>query len=164
MNNNPRFIKKVLYSLKRKFGKEIEFIFKISSTADARTGKITVIKDSFNIRRGILLPSQLEREFTYNLTFIASNKNFTYGGLYDTTERRVILSENDLPNQFTPEVGHSLIFEAKRWDVKKVQEFQIGKGYFLIVKQVTSTDLEQLIKRHAFNDFTLVQTVDVVIV
>lgn len=162
MNNNPRFIKHVLYALKRKFGQEIEFIFKVTSTADSRTGKITVTKDSFNIRRGILLPSQLEKEFTYNLTFIASNKNFTYGGLYDTTERRVILSENDLPNQFTPEIGQTLIFESRRWDIKKVQEFQIGRGFFLIVKQVTSINLEQLIQRHAFNDLFVTQTVSVV--
>ena len=163
MNNNPRFIKNVLYSLKRKFGQEIEFIFKVTSTANSRTGKITVTKDSFNIRRGILLPSQLEKEFTYNLTFIASNKNFTYGGLYDTTTRRVILDAVDLPNQFTPEIGQTLIFDARRWDIKKVQEFQIGRGFFLIVKQVTSIDLEQLIKRHVFNDFTLTQTVGVVV-
>lgn len=162
MSNHPRFITNVLYSLKRKFGLEMELIFKISSTSDSRTGKIVVVKDSFNIRRGILLPSQVEREFTYGLTFIASNKNFTYGGLYDATKRRIILDGKDLPNQFVPEIGQSLIFDAKRWDIEKVEEFQIGKGYFLGVKQVTSINLEQLLKRHLFNDFTLVDTVSVV--
>lgn len=162
MITQPRFIRNVLYSLKRKFGREIEYIFQISSTADSRTGKITVVKDSFNVRRAILLPSQLERAFTYNLTFIASSKNFVYGALYDTTERRIILDEVDLPNQFVPEIGQYIIFDAQRWDVRKVQEFQIGKGYFLIVKQTTSINLEQLIKRGAFSDFSLVQTVTAV--
>ena len=162
MSTNPRFIRNVLYSLKRKYGLLMEFVFKTSSTADSRTGKITVVKDSFNIHRAILLPSVVVKEFTYNLTFIASSKNFVYGGLYDTTQRRVILDGVDLPNQFVPKPGQSLIFAAKRWDIKQVQEFQIGKGYYLLVKQVTSIDLEQLVKRDTYSEFLLEHTVDVV--
>lgn len=156
-----KFIRNILYSLKRRFGLPMEFVYKLTSSTDSRTGKVTITKESFRVNRAILLPSVVERTFSYDLTFIASNKNFTYGGLYNTDERRIILDGIDLPNQFEPKAGQSVIFNGKRWDIKKVQQFQIGKGFLLTAKQVTNIDLDNFIQRITHSSLILTHTVEV---
>lgn len=155
------FIRNLLYSLKSRYGHPIEYVYKITSSTDTRTGKVTITRDSFRINKAILLPTTAEANFSYDLTFIASNKNFTYGGIYDTNERRLILDGNDLPNQFEPNVGHSIIFDGKRWDIKEAQKFQIGKGYYILARQVANIDLRNLIQRFAHTDLILSDTVEV---
>lgn len=159
---NITFIRNMLYSLKRRFGHPMEYVYKITTSTDTRTGKVTITRDSFRIKKAILLPTTLERNFSYDLTFIASNKNFTYGGIYDTNERRIILDGNDLPNQFEPETGQSLIFDGKRWDIKEAQKFQVGKGYLILARQVANMDLKNLIKRFIHSDLILTDTVEVI--
>lgn len=141
MTTGLRFISRVVYRLKRRYGQPIDILWNVSSTTHLETGKKTVQRGLVKVSRGIVLPSKIHREFFYDLVFIASNKNFTYGGQTDTTERRLIIDRKDLPSlEFEIKVGYWLIIDGKRYDVKDVEEFEQRTAYFIRAKQDVSSE------------------------
>ena len=159
MGYGLRFIDSTLYELKREYGVSLNIVWITAETVDTEAGKMTITRDSVSVNRAIVLPSTTEREFAYDLTFIASNKNFTYGGLFDTHRRRVIIDRRDLPTDFEIKVGYWLVFQGKRYEVEEFNEFS-GRGFYIVAKQATDVELENFIQRHIFSLITLEQTVE----
>ncbi len=157
------FIRKVLYQLKRDYGLSINVNFRTSSTIDSKTLQKTAIVDSFKIARAILLPSNMERAFVYSLPMIASNKNFTYGALFDLDRRRLIIDAKDIPATVTLDNDMWLIFDGKRYDLEEIHEFEFSSGFMLVVKQATNVVLNNTIKRSYETPLDLVQTVTAVV-
>ncbi len=157
------FIRKVLYQLKRDYGLSINVNFRTSSTIDSKTLQKTVAEDSFRIARAILLPSNMERAFVYSLPMIASNKNFTYGALFDLDRRRLIVDAKDIPATVTLDNDMWLIFDGKRYDLEEIHEFEFSSGFMLVVKQATNVALNNNIKRSYETPLDLVQTVTAVV-
>ncbi len=166
MNENSRglaFIRKVLYELKRDYGLEVNFNFRTSSTINTQTLQKTVAKDSFRIAKAILFPSNMERSFVYSLPMIASNKNFTYGALFDADRRRLIIDARDIPAGVTLDNDMWLVFDGKRYDLKEIHEFEFSSGFILVVKQATNVIIENNIQRSYEQPLDLVQTVTAVV-
>ena len=153
--NRLVFISRVLYRLKRRYGATVDLIWRTSSTVDRETGLKTVEKDSIRLQRVIVLPSQVHREFSYDLAYIAAAKNFTYGGFFDTTERRFIVDTRDLPPDFEIKVGYYLVYDRVRYDVKTVEKFEDARAFFLTAKQATSVDNSNQIELHLFSEISL---------
>jgi hypothetical protein len=145
--NRLAFIRKVLYRLKRRYGSQVDIIWTTSSTVDRATGDKTVLKDRLRVNRMIVLPSLIHREFSYDLAYIAAAKNFTYGGFFDTQERRFIVDTKDLPADFEISVGQYFVYSGKRYDVKQVEEFEEHTAYFITAKQSESVDVDQAVTR-----------------
>ena len=133
--NQLRFISRVVYRLKRRYGSIVDFYYRTSSTVNLETGQKTVVKDFFRVNRAIVLPSDIHREFRYDLTFIATNKNFTYGGHFDTSQRRIIVDRKDVPLGRELEVGQYCIYDGRRYELKQVEEFEERTSYFIVVKE-----------------------------
>jgi hypothetical protein len=125
--------------------------YRTSSTTNLETGEKSVIAELKQVLRAIVLPSKIHREFVYDLTFIASNKAFTYGGHFDTTERSFIFDRKDLPD-FEIKVGMYLQFSGHRYDIKQVEEFESSTAYFVIAKQAIEADSLHTIHASAFSD------------
>ena len=157
------FIRKVLYQLKRDYGLQINVNFRTSSILDTKTLQKTVVEDSFLIQRAILLPSNMERAFVYSLPMIASNKNFTYGALFDLERRRVIVDAKDIPATVDLDSDMWLVFDGKRYDLEEIHEFEFSSGFMLVVKQATNVLLNNNIKRSYETPLDLVQTVTAVV-
>ncbi len=137
MSNRLRFLRNVLYRLKRRYGEPLHIFEVTSSVVDRATGEQTTRTSRTEVGRVIVLPSQVDREFAYDLAFIAAAKNFTYGGFFDTTERRFIFDTNELPIDFEIKQGMYLIFNDLRYDVKRVEAFEDGRAFFITAKQLT---------------------------
>ena len=157
------FIRKVLYQLKRDYGTPINFNFRTSSTIDSKTLQKTVVEDSFVISRAIILPSNLERAFVYSLPMIASNKNFTYGALFDVDRRRIMIDARDIPAGIELRKDMWIIFDGKRYDLKEIHEFEFSSGFMLVIKQATNVLLNNLIKRSFETPLNLTQTATAVV-
>lgn len=151
MSYDLRFIKRTLYTLKRDFGLPLNIVWRDSSSANLETGEKTVVKDSQQVSRGIILPSTVDRNFVYDLAFIASNKNFTYGGFFDQQRRRVIIDKDDLPSDFKIEVGYYIVFNGNRYEVERVDEFEHNAAYVLQAKQIANIDVENINYRQNFS-------------
>jgi len=134
MSNQLRFISTVIYRLKRRFGVPVQLVKRTSTSVDLETGRKAVVKAFINVRRAIVLPSRQFREFYYDLAFIASAKNFTYGGHLDPDERRFIIDRKDLRG-WEIEVGQWLVHQCRRYDVKEVSDFEDDRAYYVLAKQ-----------------------------
>jgi hypothetical protein len=55
-----------------------------------------VVDATVSINRAILLPRKISTNFAYDLSFIAANKNFTYGGFFGKTQRVILIDARDL--------------------------------------------------------------------
>lgn len=142
--NRLSFISQVVYRLKRRYGMPIDIVYLVSSVTNLETGAKTVLKGAVRVSRAILLPSVIHREFAYDLTFVATNKNFTYGGHFDTTVKQLIIDRKDLPFGFEIKPGMYFLFDGVRVDVQKVEDFEDNRSYFIQAKQDNSIAVETI--------------------
>lgn len=133
-----RFIKQVLYQLKKEFGFEITIHRVVSETKDLENGTIEPVIITQRVRRAIMLPDDSQRKFEYDLAFIAAAKNFTYGGFYDTSIRRVIIDVADLRG-FEVAIDDYFIWNEKRWNISRIDWFELQTGIVLYAKMVEGT-------------------------
>ena len=116
-----RFLGSTIYKLKRRFGTAATFI-RIEETGDTdyTTG---VVADNYlekkDVRNVIFLPYALSRNFSYDLSYIAANKNFTYGGLYDISASTIICDKRDLKG-FDLTLDSYVLVDCKRHEIKKI--------------------------------------------
>lgn len=156
-------IRKVLYQMKREYGVTINVNFRTSSTINSKTLQKTTVIDSFCVKRAILFPSSTERNFVYSLPMIASNKNFTYGALFDADRRRILIDAKDIPSGVTLDLDMWLVFDGKRYDFEEIHEYEFSSGFILVVRQATNVSLNNNIKRSYEQPLDLVQTVTAVV-
>jgi hypothetical protein len=133
-----QFIRQVLYTLKRGYGFPVVFHKIISEDIDKQTGKRDVTIQTQRVRLGIVLPASLMAKFEYDLAYTASNRNFTYGGGYGTSTRRIIIDARDL-NNFEIELDDYFIYEGKRWQVSKIVTFEFDTGFIVHGREVKGT-------------------------
>ena len=157
------FIRKVLYQLKAQYGLEVNFNYRTSSTIDTKTLIKTTTINSFIVKRCILLPSNMERSFVYSLPMIASNKNFTYGALFDADRRRLMIDAKDIPAGVVLDNDMWLVFNGSRYDLEEIHEYEFSSGFMLVAKQATNVELENNIKQSYEQPLDLVQTVTAVV-
>lgn len=132
-------VQRMLYSLTKRYPKSINICWTDSDSLDLETGALTQSRYSVQIPKCLVLPVTRERDFVYALTFIASNKNFTYGGFFDTVERWFYFNKNDI--EITPE--HWIVFENYRYEVVKAEKYE--GGWRVLGKQVTSAEPQNVI-------------------
>lgn len=149
------FISKVLYRLKRRYGNIVDIVWRESSTTNRDTGVKTIVKNSLRLQRVIVLPSQLHREFSYDLAYIAAAKNFTYGAFFDTDTRRFIVDARDLPVDFEIKPGYWLVYDEKRYDVKEAERFEESRGWLVLGKQSENVDPGNVIALSLFSEVSL---------
>jgi hypothetical protein len=128
-------IRKVLYHLKRRFGVPAT-LQRPTTTNNSKTGIATRSYQTVTIRRAIVLPERLERDFVYDLAFIASNKNFTYGGHFDKGQRRVIVDGRDLPTDFVINNSDIFTFDAQDYTVVYSTATVNNSGFLLTIRKV----------------------------
>lgn len=133
--------KQILYRLKRNFGQSVIFHIPIQNEYDITTGQIEREYKDVPVRRAIVLPETMKRLFAYDLAFIASNKNFTYGGFFDKQTRNIIVDKKDLKgNQL--ELNWECSFKGKRYVIKSYTETEDGAGYIINWSDLDKTEGE----------------------
>ena len=137
--SNLRQIKNILYQLKKDWGIAMD-LRNQTSVVDRKTGMTQKSYVSLSVRRGILLPVKLTPSFVYDLSFIAANKNFTYGGLFGAGSRVVIIDGSDVPSTFTVKEDTQLIIAKAVYSVKNVETLVDKLGYLLTVTTLSNLE------------------------
>lgn len=141
MNQNVlRQVKLIVYRLKKEYGLELIVWHPISADHNIETGKIAREYALMYIRRAILLPKTFSRDFEYDLTYIASGKNFVYGGFFDSAKRNVLIDVHDLPSNFELTNNDFIAFEGKRWELASLELAEHKEAWYIIAKEVASYD------------------------
>lgn len=144
MKNNLRQIELVLYRLKREYGLPVILRKPTRNENDIQTGKITREYSVCKIRKAICLPADLMRTFIYDLTYVAANKNFAYGGLFDKTVKIFILDKKDIKidgAKVSVTMDDHIVYKTKKFDMVAIDETEDGTSYLLKTKNIDSTPI-----------------------
>ena len=123
--------RQIIYRLKRAFGQSITYVQIIATDYNITTGKMSRYKNAIAIRRAIVLPKDIKRDFIYDLSYIAANKNFTYGAYFDHGKRVFIIDVRDIPT-IQPSINDQIIFDSLTYNVAKIEHTEDRKGYILL--------------------------------
>ncbi len=139
------FMRRHLYDLERRMRGRVTF-YRDSEVLNTKTGKKTTTKQTWQNVTVIVLPTDLKTKFVFDLSYIAANKNFTYGGNFDTSKKRLILRTKSA-GTYVPQNQDYFIFDGKRWDLTEVQTYEYGVGFLLTGTEVKGSPLEQSISQ-----------------
>jgi hypothetical protein len=159
--NQLRFIRQVIYKLKRRYGQPIHLLYRTSTaTVDLATGVKSVPHDVVRIRRAVCLPLMLDRTFYYDLTFIATNKNFTYGGHTDRAQQSFIIDTRDLPKDFKITVGMWIVHDKQRFDIQTAEMSEAKAAYLIVARQIVSSDASDILDERVSDTIDVEETVE----
>lgn len=147
--NVLRETRKIIYNLKRQFGLLMYIQYASSDDVyDLETGEITRTITDIKIRRGVLLPEDTLRKFVYDLSFIAANKNFTYGGFFEKGARVVLIDVKDLPSGFIIKNSMYINFHNRRYEIQKsalIPDNDVGGYAWLLAVAETKSSSDRTI-------------------
>lgn len=139
MQNKLRFIKTNLYILRKDWGQKITIQHFDTVSVNPATGVQDVDYQNYNIRRAIVLPTKEAKKFAYDLSFIAANKNFTYGGIFEQNDVWIIILQKDLP-EYDIVCDDFVIIGTQRYSIGSVDRNKYG--ILLVTRSLANTPAE----------------------
>ena len=152
-------IDQIVYELKRTRPTRLD-LYKIAfHTVDLETGKKTVGEERLRIDRAVVLPSQMESKFTFDLAYLAASRDFTEGGFYQQRLQTVLIDAQDVPDSWgQPTTEQHVVHDGIRWEILKVTN--IGWRSFALVLKGTDGQKVSL-GEDVNNNLNLTQSVEV---
>jgi len=126
-----------IYKLKRRYGQTIT-LTRLSTlgtydyTDGTQSGRTI---ESKIIKKAVVLPARGIKTFSYDLAFIAANKNFTYGGYYDKFQRTMIIDQKDI-GTFDINLNTVITIKTKKYGIKELHEYEEQSAILLIIIEV----------------------------
>jgi hypothetical protein len=151
-----RFVRKLIYDLKKRMGVPIG-VYRFSSSVNFDTGAKTVTVTKYAINNALVMTTKQFRDFAYDLSFIAANKNFTYGGQFDTNTRVFIISDRDLPT--TVSNDDHIIYSHQRYQIKEIAKTEVGEATAFIASELKGYRPLEIINQALLDTLDLVEDV-----
>lgn len=140
--NNLRQTRLIIYKLKRAYGVSVHILTNESMTQDLKTGIIDRQEELIVVRRAIIITPKMSREFAYDLAFIAANKNFTYGGYFDTSKRIMIIDTKDVPSTYSPSLNDCCVYDGARWQFEELDKITGNTAHYILLRSITNQPTE----------------------
>ena len=144
-----QLVKHTIRRLKRRWYLKIRLVQTTRTGADLATGSTSTTSVEVVVRRAILLPTRSKRDYIYDLSYIAANKAFTYGGNFDKSYRFIYVDEKDLRYKdeedvlqvYTPKIGDSIFTlngsdENTMFEAKDIQKQDDGSAYIIRIEDI----------------------------
>lgn len=138
---NAQFLRHLIYDLKRDYGFSIIIIKTLSTVVDLEEGTKRPTLSYRHVKRAIFLPARAFRSFVYDLSYVASNKNFTAGGFFDPTDRVIFLDARDIAD-FEITVDDRIIYNNEEHIVTDKRDFIAQTLYGIKMRHVASQPLK----------------------
>jgi hypothetical protein len=123
------------------FGLPVELYDPCKQAHNVRTGKVDRTYNVYKVKRAVVMPYDQIREFVYDLAFIAANRNFTSGGLFDESKRTVIIDARDLPKEVQLNLNWHIQFKNKRWELVAIHKTEDDTSWFLTCKELSNSEI-----------------------
>lgn len=151
-----RFVKRILYQLKRKYGLPLDIYHIISVTSDTKSGTKTVNKTKYHIRRAILLPTILRRKMAVELGLKPTGYGPSPPG-YDIKERLIIIDNDDLPDVDLNAEDY-LVIDHERHDIKSIEELENKRASVFTTRVVEGGEANEIFIANATNTLVFAQS------
>jgi hypothetical protein len=86
-----------VYRLKHEIGEPVKWVRRLSVSLDIESGLEREEKEEHYIHRAVVFPSQFIQDAKYSITYLASNKNFVYGGFFGRANLAIVIDLRDFP-------------------------------------------------------------------
>lgn len=133
-----RHLRRTIYTLKRRWPTSIQLHIVGVPVTDYETGEIEVKTTTVRVRKAVELPRNELRKFVYDLAYIATAKNFTYGALFDQATRIVLIDRKDLPKKYVIDIDQEATVDGERYQVNTTAELPYGTAYIVGLIRTTS--------------------------
>lgn len=151
-----RFIRNVLYQLKRRYPGAIDIMRRTSNAVDTATGRKTVDLRGVHVDRAIVLPSNVSRAALFDRTYIANDRDFAYGTNFDVTVRTFIIDRRDMPADFEITIGDYIVHERVRYNVQKSQKFEDDAGFIVLCKETLAEPPNLSLDLQVYDDLGII--------
>lgn len=151
-----RFIRNVLYQLKRRYPGSIDIMRRTTNAVDTATGRKSVDLRGVHVDRAIVLPSNVSRAALFDRTYIANDRDFAYGTNFDVTVRTFIIDRLDLPADFEITIGDYIVHQSVRYNVQKSQKFEEDAGFIVLAKETLAEPPNLSLAIHVYDDLGIV--------
>lgn len=147
--NTLRQIALIIYKLKRQFGLPgvLRYPNDAASSYNIKTGATNITYVDLSVRRIIRLPRRNISDFVYDLSFIAANKNFVYGGEFDTNDRWFIIDIKDLSSDYrypSPvreiTTEYYINIDSRTYKIYECNLAEHNNAYLLRGREIVSSD------------------------
>lgn len=159
--NKRREIRKILYRLRRRWGVPADLYQTEISSVDLDTGKASETKTKVSIPQFITWVVSNTQKFEYDLAFIAANKNFTYGALFEIGDRIGIIDGIYLPTDFKVDDNTYVVYDATRYEIQGWDVLDAHTGLLLHLRRTQENKPGQIIERTVFHTLDFVQAIGV---
>jgi hypothetical protein len=161
MSKANRFISNTVYHLKRSYGQPVALYIRGVVSQDPSTGEVTYPERKWKIKKAPVLTAELMRKFQYDLSFIAANKNFTYGGMFDKSQRGIIVDTRDLPSDYVQSLDDAFVIDHRRYAIKSIDEFEQARSLIYLVEELKNKRINEIYDR--IDHMPFIETVAAVI-
>lgn len=131
---NDGMIRRLVYAFKRQWGRDFTYVQIESSTVDDSTGRRNIQRSVFEFP-AVILPISTMRKFIQDIGYLAANKNFTYGALNDLNKLNLLISADDFPLEFKPDLNGYVNYGGKRYERVSIENL-FDAAYVLTVQGV----------------------------
>jgi hypothetical protein len=138
-----RFVRDILYSLKQDYGMRADLYHILSVIQDPKTGRKTINKTKYVIKKAILLPTLLKRQLSVELGFKPSGQGNAPPG-YDIKERLIIIDNKDLPKDFEIGTSDYLVIDHERHDIKSIDSLEHNQASLLTTKIIEAGEANEI--------------------
>lgn len=146
MRNNTYETTKALYRLKRSLSQPI-VVQKISSTTrNSETGDRVRTFKNYPIQRAVVGNTDVLKKFVYDLAYIAANKNFTTGGLFDQFDILIIVDGNDLPKGVEINNDTRIIINSQLHEIRSYSFSADKKSYIIHARYLEQYETFEFVK------------------
>lgn len=121
MANQLRFIRKVVYRLKKRYGLKTDYYIVGENVIDEQTGFGTLELTKISIKRVVRLPDIVARQYQHLGAFDRSKKNF-------------LLDSRDMPNGFEPNIEDYFVVGQTRYNIEDYTSLEFNQGFWLVGK------------------------------
>lgn len=151
-----RFMRRTMYRLKRRFGAPVTFHRVDDSGLNPKTGAKNPVVTTLDLQNVVVLPAVMEPKFVYDLSVIGANRDFTMGGHFNRSQRKLLVDtqshEGHTGNTiltFDPQVGDYFTYGGRRWEIRQVHEFEIATVFLILGEETQGVKANQYISPRA---------------
>lgn len=156
--SNPNMyasIQRTIYSLKQRYGDEIQIYRLSSASTDYETGVKSATVSVIDIRKSVVLPAAEVRRFFASVAFLTASKQFLSPGNqgFDEGSRGFIIEARDVYQtddtfEFQPEDW--IVYKGHRYDVVNIEVLE-DLGWMVMCKELKGTIPERVININTSN-------------
>ena len=137
--NNLKNIRTSLYTLKMHYGRPCYVRRPLQNDMNLQTGVTIRNYDVHFIRRAVITESRKIKDFIYDLTFVAANKNFAYGAVFDKDSTTVIIDQKDMDVEL--DLESDCIIEGRQHSMVTLVTMPDLRSLVLQVKFIQGSEL-----------------------